>query len=255
MKKTCSLILTLAFVLLSLAGCGQVKTMPADHSIEADKSMPTTTDEWGADAYGRSLDNVNSKYYVIHDFYNAKSGDGLSIIPEFETYQQTTEYTCGTACALMVLNHYGVTDYNEMVLAEMAKTDTEKGTSVEGLASLFEQLGFTVEAHGATEPHFESIEAFEAYLVDKIDRGIPVMVDWVDWCGHWQVVIGFDTCGTESPDDDVLIVADPYDVTDHCQDGYYTYPLSRFYYMWREGICAQKEVDYEQPFVTVYPKG
>lgn len=47
------------------------------------------------------------------------------------------------------------------------------------------------------------------------------MVDWVDWAGHWQVLIGIDTCGTESVYDDVMILADPYDVTDHYQDGYY----------------------------------
>mgnify|MGYP006967368385 CR=1 FL=1 len=31
-----------------------------------------------------------------------------------------------------------------------------------------------------------------------------------------------DTCSSDSPYDDVLIFADPYDVTDHKQDGYYT---------------------------------
>lgn len=51
-------------------------------------------------------------------------------------------------------------------------------------------------------------------------EGKPVMVCWNDWGGHWQVIIGYDTMGTETQQDDVFIVADPYDTTDHCQDGY-----------------------------------
>jgi hypothetical protein len=41
------------------------------------------------------------------------------------------------------------------------------------------------------------------------------MIGWNDWGGHWQVIIGYDTMGTEVEQDDVLIVADPYDTTDH----------------------------------------
>ena len=51
------------------------------------------------------------------------------------------------------------------------------------------------------------------------------MVDWIDWGGHWQVIIGLDTIGTDDTEDDVLVMADPYDTTDHYQDGYYTVPL------------------------------
>jgi hypothetical protein len=25
------------------------------------------------------------------------------------------------------------------------------------------------------------------------------MVDWTDWGGHWQVIIGIDTCDTDDP--------------------------------------------------------
>ena len=83
---------------------------------------------------------------------------------------------------------------------------------------------------------------------------MPVMVDWVDWSGHWQVLIGIDTCSSETPYDDVLIFADPYDITDHKQDGYYTFPLGRFLGMWREGACAEKSEPYIQPYVIAKPK-
>ena len=102
---------------------------------------------------------------------------------------------------------------------------------------------------------FNTLEGFEQSVIDYIDRGLPIMVDWVDWAGHWQTIIGIDTCGSDTPYDDVLIFADPYDITDHYQDGYYIFPLSRFYGMWREGPCAGKEHPYNQPFVVAYPPG
>ena len=76
----------------------------------------------------------------------------------------------------------------------------------------------------------------------------------VDWYGHWQVLIGLDTCRTDSPYDDVLIMADPYDVTDHYQDGYYVVPMARFFDMWREGPCTGKTDPYQQPFVVATPE-
>lgn len=48
--------------------------------------------------------------------------------------------------------------------------------------------------------------------------------------GHWQTIIGYDTMGTEETNDDVFLVADSYDTTDHNQDGYGIYSAERFLY-------------------------
>ncbi len=244
----------LAMISGACAGESEIQSaaLPEIHQIEADAGMGTLHDATGADAFGNMLDHPDSRYYTVNDYYNMKSGGGLHILTHYETYQQTTEYSCGCAAALMVLHHYGVNDYNEMQICERAGADPSKGTSVEGLASFFEELGFRVDDHAAVEPRFAGIGDCEAYLIRAIDGGAPVMVDWVDWFGHWQTIIGIDTCDTASPYDDVLIMADSYDVTDHYQDGYYVVPFGRFYAMWREGPCAEKEVPYEQPFITVY---
>lgn len=61
----------------------------------------------GASSFGGVADHNNSRYYVANDFYNMKSEGTLHILEHFETYQQTKEYTCGAASALMVLNWYG----------------------------------------------------------------------------------------------------------------------------------------------------
>ena len=64
---------------------------------------------------------MNEKYFKHYDFFNMKSNDGLVIISNFKTYQQTTEYTCGPMCLKMVLEHYGYS-YQEQYLEEICKS-------------------------------------------------------------------------------------------------------------------------------------
>lgn len=258
MKKRFYLLLLLC--VLALSACAQpaqpapqANAIPETHAIPYPENYPTAQDEYGASAYAGALNHADSKYYVIHDFYNTQSGDSLHILSNFETYQQTTEYTCGPSCALMVLHWFGEDGYDEMQIADLVEIDTSKGTSVEGMAKFFDGLGWDVDFHADTDYRFGDIEAAKAYFLEQLDAGVPVMTDWEDWAGHWQVVIGLDECGSDDPYDDVLILADPYDITDHCQDGYYTYPLGRFFDMWREGPCVQKAEPYNQAFVTAKP--
>ena len=68
------------------------------------------------------------------------------------------------------------------------------------------------------------------FIQQTLAQGDPIAIGWNDWGGHWQVIIGYDTMGTETTQDDVIIVADPYDTTDHCQDGYGIYSAERFLY-------------------------
>ena len=208
----------------------------------------------GAAAFSGKLDHKNSRYYVFNDYYNMESDETLHILSHFKTYQQTTEYTCGAASALMVLNWFGKTQYHERVIEQLVESHHSKGTPVENLADFFDLIGWNVESHADVVKKFESPKDFEDYVIDRIDRGIPILIDWVDWAGHWQVLIGIDTCGTDDPYDDVLIFADPYDITDHFQDGYYIFSLGRFFGMWREGPCAGKCEPYQQPFVTAWPE-
>ena len=208
----------------------------------------------GASSFSGAADHLQSRYYVANDYFHMQSDATLHILNQFQTYQQTTEYTCGAASALMVLNWFGQKQYHEKAVAALLETHSTKGSAVENIADLFDLIGWNVDAHASTDRRFQTIEAAEQAIIDYIDRGIPIMVDWVDWAGHWQVLIGIDTCGTDTPYDDVLIFADPYDVTDHKQDGYYTYPLGRFFGMWREGPCSGKAEPYQQPFVAAWPK-
>ena len=126
MKKIPALLPALALVFL-LCACGKAKTaVPALHTIEYDTALDTLDDEYGSDAFDHSLDHADTLYYTINDFYNMKSGGSLHILPNFRTYQQTTEYSCGCASALMVLTYYGCNDYNELEICDLAGTDTSK---------------------------------------------------------------------------------------------------------------------------------
>ena len=106
----------LSLALLACAGCAakedEGSAVPETHAIAYDETLDTLDDDMGADAYDHSLDHTDSAYYAINDFYNMESGGSLHILPHFETYQQTTEYSCGCASAVMVLNCFGNHDYN-----------------------------------------------------------------------------------------------------------------------------------------------
>lgn len=41
---------------------------------------------------------------------------------------QATDYTCGPSSATAILNYYGIDDYREMDLAELAETSSDFGT-------------------------------------------------------------------------------------------------------------------------------
>ncbi|MEN1760526.1 stalk domain-containing protein [Anoxynatronum sibiricum] len=283
----------------------------------ADKNKPelipeaVNIDEWGgANAYESAGDNPASHYYVNPDFYRMKSDDQLTLLENFKTYQQTAEWSCGPASALMVLWHFGITDYNEWDISVMmdAHTDLddpdaepgsanefgEYGTDVGQMTRFFENLaGFEVvetsyrdnysaqdliqegdPSHVAAEwgnlpPTFSYMSLyatenddksedwadaadsyFVRWLTGHLEAGRPIMVEWVDWDGHWQVIIGYDNNGTPEIGDDILIFADPYDVSDHWQDGYYYYPLERWFYMWHDRNIAPKPYQL-QPYLVV----
>lgn len=230
------------------------RNLPELHTIIYPQKYQSRLDKAGASAFTGRVNHANSRYYVFNDFYNMESDETLHILTHFETYQQTTEYTCGAACALMVLNRFDAVGYHEHLIGKLVESHPTRGTTVENLADFFDLIGWNVEYHAEPRESFDSPKAFEEYVIDRIDRGIPIMIDWVDWAGHWQVLVGIDTCGTDTPYDDVLIFADPYDVTDHFQDGYYIFSLGRFFGMWREGPCTDKAEPYKQPYVTAWPK-
>ena len=100
---------TFLFILvLLLCVTGVISSSSAENrTILPPGGYPTAQDDEGADAYGGALDHTDSRYYTIVDYFWLEPEDDLRILPQFRTYQQTTEYTCGPASALMVLYRFG----------------------------------------------------------------------------------------------------------------------------------------------------
>lgn len=278
MKKTRIVILVLLFAatMVMAQGCGSAT---GTSSIE---KPPFITGEdmdpdGGADLYQSAGDNANSRYFAINDYYNMKDDENLTIIENYKPILQTTEWTCGPAAASGVLNNFDLTKYTEKLCAKRADANDETGTSLEGLVKLFKSIPevkivesapygkgaadkpatFSSNALYASE-NSDDTDAwvdkatdsyFVKWLTGYLQKDVPIMVDWSDWGGHWQAIIGYDTNGTDGIGDDVLILADPYDTSDHWQDGYYAYPLERFFYQWREGFTPYQQ----QVYIVVEP--
>jgi ABC-type bacteriocin/lantibiotic exporter with double-glycine peptidase domain len=189
------------------------------------------------------------KYYQSLDFYSIRSGGSLTLLEKFKTYQQTTDVTCGPSCALMVLDYFGkLGDYDEMSLKALRGTGQDT-TYLRHLLRIFDAVG-GVKYVSTFDYDRENITP--SLFIDFLKQGAPVIVGTNEWGGHWQIVIGYDTMDTETIEDNVLVLADPYDHSDHKQDGYIVYPLANLYHgNWRN--YYDPDFDWGL-FVAVFPE-
>lgn len=309
MKKILAITLSAIMLLTLVSGCS--KAGPQASAKKKGETITTKDADTlaGADYYANDGDNADSRYYVNMDFYNIKSDDQLTIIENFKTMQQTTEWSCGNVVALMVLNYMGKTDVTEMELAQQMGTSIDKdvvgakpgsannyheyGTNVKQMYDYFSKLdGFKVvessvmnvdatniladttavpsSKSGNLKPTFSPMSLttsenddnstafvddakdtyFVKWILENINAKRPIIVEWSDWGGHWQAIIGYDNNGTPSIGDDTLIFADPYDTSDHWQDGYYYYPVERFFELWNVTNLSEKPYQL-QPYIIV----
>ena len=234
-------------------------------SITTDKTSGNYTDEMkiekkvdlspedGPDSVERMGDHKNSPYYSNLDFYNIKSTDSLTILHNFKTYQQTSEVSCGASAALMVMNWFNKADnIDEKTLWDSRTDHSDKhiGTCLEQMIDMFKSVD-----------GFKYTTTFDKNSLDKetiqnlLKAGIPIMIGWNDFGGHWQVIIGYDDMGT--PDyqlNDVLIVADPYDTGDHNQDGYGVYQWARFINNFTFYNFFPEGEPNDSVYITAYPE-
>ncbi len=229
-----------------------------------------------ATAYFKAADVPDSPYFPRIDFYHSYSRGSLSILPCFRTYQQTRGYTCASAIALMTLCHFGFTGWEELQIADKMASfhglppETRRPIPVSDLVKFFESLGWEVESNlecagrAPEDDHvydpwrseaaktFPTLESFAEYCRRTILSGAPIMVENIDWGAHWRVVIGYDDMGTNNPAHGVLILADPHDTADHCQDGYVIEHIDKFYSMWYDIFVMDRD-ECTQPFVVARP--
>ncbi|WP_371372805.1 peptidase C39 family protein [Sporomusa aerivorans] len=151
-------------------------------------------------------------------------------------YQQTTDYTCGPAAAMSLMRWYSILSdqamnpTTELLIAKGMGTgdmhSKHPGTNPQQMAAWLKQNGFevTLGYNGTLE-----------MLRDNLKKGIPTLVEWIDWGGHWVVVTGY-YAGHEAPAKgvDTIFFADPAVqwTTVNNPDGISSFNAWRFRDMW-----------------------
>lgn len=262
MKKAISAICCLLMAIALLAGCTTNKNGGGDNTNPPAEN-PTSSKHLVLDAkgnYGGTLDealygvgaplngeydHTDSGYYAAADFYNLKSTKNRTLIPNFAPYQQTMADSDGIACAMMIMNYSGddiVNTYDELTMVTKYENLNnavvhENGTTVDGLVTLFSDLGYTTRTgkyyETATDTNTKTAD-FVDWVTGYLKKGQVVMVRFQDGMKFgWHIIIGVDTLGSDYARAASLIMADPCDNIDHCQDGYYTSSAARFYRWWQ----------------------
>lgn len=169
------------------------------------------------------VDPKEGKYYIL-DIQDALSS-GKTLL-KVNSYQQTTEYSCGPAAVISLLTFLG-RNGDEMTIVNEMGTSTTTGTTPTQMTDWLNKNGFTASWHqdGTLE-----------MLRENLAANIPTLVEWSDWGGHWVLVIGYDTRNTNDLMDDIIIFADPYDNHDDNKDGITWFNAQRFYYMWYDAL-------------------
>ncbi|MDR3336033.1 MAG: hypothetical protein LBT16_02405 [Treponema sp.] len=200
-----------------------------------------------------------SPYYANPDFYNRRGlPDTLILLNKYKTAQQASEWSCGPAAVRTVLEYFGkLRGQTEFDLAQLRENDREEATTLDGIVEIFRgQEGDwawistdDLDEEGTIGAHNLCKTGKEGLIPASLKAGIPVIIGWDEWGGHWQVIIGYDDLGTPQTQDDVLILAEPYDTTDHLQDGYLVESFERL----RNGWGAAFDPRQERVFLIAAP--
>lgn len=103
-------------------------------------------------------------------------------------YQQTFDFSCGPSSVMSLLHWYGVFsdgDMNrdtEMRLMQGMHSSPAFGTRSQDMASWLNDNGFIAQAR---------VNGTVKQLIGHLKAGVPVIVEWLDWGGHWVVLTGF----------------------------------------------------------------
>lgn len=220
-------------------------------------STPQTQTEGTATAFNSEKINLPDSPYFKHlDFYNMQPNEHLLLLSKFKTHQQETGYTCGPAAALMVVEYMNgkpLPLHTELQMGEIMLTNQYNGTNTKGMRKYFQHIGWQVHSSIDSDTP-ATYKAFTEFVQNNLRRRVPIIVENVDWGGHWRVIIGYDTMNTPSGTDDVLIMADPFDRADHMQDGYVIVPAEKFFYMWFDHQLFSKS-EQQRQWLTAEPVG
>ncbi len=206
----------------------------------------------GASSAPVEINHGNSIYFTQTDFFELGSTNNRVLLRHYPVYQETGEYAGGPAAALTVLYYFGNHEYDEPGLAgKMNAQSYPAGTQQKEMVQFFRNIGWSAES-SLENKSFERYEDFKDFVLGNLHRQIPILVENAEWGGCWKTIIGYDSMGTASPLDDMLIFAHPHDTADHRQDGYTVENGMKFFSMWFDRSMLP-EGQRQQPWITAHP--
>ncbi len=265
---------------------GQTKTDLAElmenKKIDSDWVNLTSTGLGGPAGWARTdFDVDQSPYYSFKDYYDYENSANstLTMVENFKTVQQATEWTCGCTSSLMVMEYFnrngtsGETKETEIDISNRRQDGDVGATTLKGMNQIFDKDAMDTAGHGSDWVSFDRNDLSDpdgewseikghALQGGKADGGlipyllenqIPIMIGSDEWGGHWQVIVGYDSMGTDQTQDDVLILADPYDTTDHNFDGYVVKGFERLVYGWGSAF-DEADGNGNNDFIVAFPK-
>jgi hypothetical protein len=183
----------------------------------------------GSSPYGADASLPGPRYYTGIDFDTLQSNDHLTVIPLKSYRQQVTNYSCGAVAGMTVMSYYGMPVNNsdtdeDRIAHEMNQNVTDTtGINPAQLTQWLNRQGMNATwGTGGSRK----------MLRENLRNGIPTLVEWIDWGGHWVVVVGYDTRSTENIWDDVILFADSVDCHDDRVDGITYFNYGEFDAMW-----------------------
>lgn len=151
-------------------------------------------------------------------------------------YQQTTDYTCGPAAVMSLMRWYNILKDSDMNPTTEMRIAKEMGTgdvNSDHPGTTPRQMADWLRAHGFKVVYGENgtLEMIRGHLA----KGVPMLVEWIDWGGHWVVATGY-YAESESPGKgaDTIFFADPavHWTTPDNPDGVSSFNAWRFRDMW-----------------------
>lgn len=148
----------------------------------------------------QSCAQENTDAYPYYKHFTVSASKNNIILLHTDSYQQTTNYTCGPAVVMSLMRYYGMLSNAEMNQTTEMRIANEMGT-VENQGTSQSDMVNWLEKHGFTVSYGQGISVDT--IIDNLKRGVPTIVMWNDWTNHAMLVIGYQI------NPETLIFADP----------------------------------------------
>lgn len=197
--------------------------------------------------------NAENLVYKIKSYFGFNDSKNLLLLG-VKGYQQSEDYTCGPAIVMSLMHYYGMLPADQMnkttelrIAKEMGTSHTD-GTSTQQMVDWLRKNGFTVQqGENGTIP----------MLINNLKNKTPVIVEWIDWGGHWVIVSGYNKKGkTVEENQDTIFLADPSAIYDHVRSakGVITFNAHRFFNMWLSGQSLESNHLVKGLYIVATPK-